>query len=444
MALQFIDKADLKEGMYVHLNLSWFEHPFASAKFKITDAGMLAKVKALRKLRNAEWDPERSDVRETMAEDVVELSREDIDAMEAAEVAKVAARNQLKASRSRLNLAEKKVSELSQRVRDLMPNLISANEVALSAASTIANEVTEELTRDPNAVMQLINVPTGNDYFFSGHAINVTALSVMLARATDMDNEWVRDIGVGAFLHDLGIMRLPKQLSLKPNELSGPEQALYHEHVRKGAQMVEGTENASLIAINIIRYHHERCDGTGYPYQLVAADIPVEAKVVAIANRYDNLCNPRNGGTPLSPSAAVKQMFGKERAWFAPNLLDRFIRALGVYPPGSLVALSDDRTALVVEANPNAPLRPSVVVYDPTVERTQAVPIDLNEHHELTIARSFLLDELPKAITGYLVLSSQTSYFLTASVEEEILQAGMIVSQGFGQTKAAAKTALID
>lgn len=316
-----------------------------------------------------------------------------------------------------------------------MPNLSSGNEAALQSAAAIANEVTDELTRDPSAAMQLINVPTGNDYFFSGHAINVTALSVMLANAAGLDQQMVHDIGAGAFLHDVGITRLPKQLTLKPSPLNGPELGLYREHIKKGVAIVEGASELPEAVLNVVRYHHEHCDGSGYPLGLKEASIPIEAKIVAIANRYDNLCNPRNHGTPIAPSRAIKQMFSKERNWYSPKLLDLFIRALGVYPPGSLVELSDGRTAIVVRANPSSPLSPSVIVYDPLVERSAAVPMDLAVAKDLTITKNYLLSEVPKAVSGYLVMSSQTSYFLMSSSEHAMaegvkIQSAMDLSAG--------------
>ena len=435
MAFTKIKSDELKVGMFIDLNLSWFDHPFASSKFKIVDADTLAKVRLLKKLGGLEWDPEQSDVLETLPIDAPPIesgSQGEAPAEPSAEEQlQQEQRKALKQARSHINQAEKKVAMIGSRVRDLMPNLVSGNEAALAAATSIAGEVTDELSRDPDAVMQLINVPTGNEYFFTGHAINVTALSVMLAKAAGLDAAMVRDIGAGAFLHDIGVTRLPKQLSLKTSPLNGPEAGLYREHVKKGMAVVDGIAKIPDVVRNIIRFHHEHCDGSGYPFKLKESNIPLEAKIVAIANRYDNLCNPRNHGKPLPPSVAVKQMFSKERAWYSSKLLDLFIRSLGVYPPGSLVELSDGRTAIVVKANPDSPLKPAVIVYDPLVERATAVPIDLNAQSSIAIVKSYLLADVPKAISGYLVMSSQTSYFLMSSDETYAIAEGVKIQNSF-------------
>ncbi|WP_170272596.1 HD-GYP domain-containing protein [Litorivicinus lipolyticus] len=421
MSLPKIAKGELKVGMYVDLGLSWFDHPFASARFKITDAATLAQIQALRKLSTVTWDPDKSDLDKAAesgpADDVQEaaavISNADADAD---------ARDALKSQRSALNKTESKVRLLNQRVRNLMGNLTSGSEIAIAAAGDIAGEVTDDLVSDPNAVMQLINLSAGDDSSFGRHAINVTAMSVMLARAAELDDAQVHSIGLGAFLHDIGTTRLPKSLTLKKSELNAPESRLYQEHCRIGLEIMG--DNAAAIVRQIIACHHERCDGKGSPRGLGADKIPVAAKIVALANRYDHLCNPSHGRAPLAPSDAIKYLFAKERAHFDKRLLDLFVKCLGVYPPGTLVGLNNDQIGIVVQSNPAAPLKPLVVVYDPVVKRTDAVPLDLSAHGALSVERSYVVDQLPDVISSYLALSARTHYYLVSAVDSEILAAG--------------------
>ena len=126
----------------------------------------------------------------------------------------------------------------------------------------------------------------------------------------------------------------------------------------------------------------------------------------------------------LAPSDAIKFLFSKERAHFDKRLLDLFVKCLGIYPPGTLVGLSNDQIGIVVQSNPQAPLKPQVVVYDPVVKRTDAVPIDLSARDDVSIERSYVVDQLPDVISSYLALSARTHYYLVSAVDTEILAAG--------------------
>lgn len=420
MAFKSISKSDLQVGMYVDINLSWFDHPFPSSKFLIRDSKTLKTILALKKLSDTlQYDPERSQL-DAQAEPQPAPEPKALPS-EAELNEEAVLREEMADARKAINRAERKVAELGNRVRHLMPNLTSGSQVALEAAADIANEVTEDLVSDPSAVMQMINVNAGDDSYFSRHAINVTAMSVMLARANGVDDELITQIGLGAFLHDLGVSRLPSSVVNKKTKLTPPEQRLYDEHTKIGDGMTR--ESLSSIARDIIRFHHAKWDGSGQP-AIKGDEIPLGAQIVAIANRYDNLCNPRANRDPIAPAQAVKFMFSKERKHYSPKLLDSFIRCLGVYPPGTLVGLSDDQVGVVVAANPSQPLKPSVVVYDPMVERREALPLDLSAPGMPSIEKSYTLEQLPAVVGAYLALSARLNYYLVASVDSEILEAG--------------------
>lgn len=120
---------------------------------------------------------------------------------------------------------------------------------------------------------------------------------------------------------------------------------------------------------------------------MIGEQIPLPARIVAIANRYDNLCNPTHGRKALNPSAALKVIFAKERHLYDTNLIDRFVKCLGIYPPGTFVLLNNDQVGVVSRSNPRSPLKPQVVVYDPFIERRKAIPVNLHLRPELKIVK---------------------------------------------------------
>jgi hypothetical protein len=127
----------------------------------------------------------------------------------------------------------------------------------------------------------------------------------------------------------------------------------------------------------VIAQHHEHADGSGFPAGLNSDRMTMAARIVALVNRYDNLCNPRLPARALTPHEALSLLFAQGRSKFDTSILGAFIKMMGVYPPGSTVQLTDDRYATVVAVNSSRPLKPSVLVHDPAVPREEALVLDL-------------------------------------------------------------------
>jgi hypothetical protein len=134
-----------------------------------------------------------------------------------------------------------------------------------------------------------------------------------------------------------------------------------------------------------------------------------------IVNAYDNLCNRPNPKDSLTPYEALAQMFSQGRARFDAQPLSVFIRSMGVYPPGTLVQLSNNALAMVMQVNASQPLKPCVLVYDPSVARHEAVILDLEEEPDLSIVRSIRPAQLPQPVFDYLNPRKRMTYFLHAS-----------------------------
>lgn len=426
MALETLHKSNLKVGMYVELPLAWFDHPFATSKFKIKDAAALKQVQAIGKLSEVQWDPERSSILDDTAADVFEVTPEVAPVPKPIPEQELA-RAELKSTRMAINRLESKVSDLSQRIVHLMPNLTSGGPLGLESATALAHEVADDLVSDPAEVMQLVSLTGEQDHYFARHTINVTALAVMVARALNMTAEQVHEVARGAFLHDVGVTRLPTQITRKKQALSDPEQGVYEGHSKIGSQLFG--EDLPHPVREMIRLHHARIDGSGYPPGQSEKSIPLPAQIVGLADHYDRLCNPARDNKPLSPSDAVKHLFARERRKFSRAVLDTFIRCLGVYPPGTLVGLDDDRVGVVVMANPREPLSPQVVVYDPQVRRTDAIPLDLALDGAPGICTTYLPDQLPAVMAAYLALSARSHYYLIASVDADILASADSMAQ---------------
>jgi hypothetical protein len=171
------------------------------------------------------------------------------------------------------------------------------------------------------------------------------------------------------------------------------------------------TPGATLV----IAQHHEHADGTGFPLRLNTDRMTAASRIVALVNRYDNLCNPHVAAKALTPHESLSLLFAQGKSKFDTAILGAFIRMMGVYPAGSTVQLTDDRYAMVVGVNSSRPLKPRVLVHEPKVPRDEALIVDLETTNGLGIRRSIKPMQLPVASLDYLGPRPRVAYFFEAA-----------------------------
>ncbi|MDO8698289.1 MAG: HD-GYP domain-containing protein [Pseudomonas sp.] len=411
----YINTDQLCVGLYIHLDRGWMEHSFTFSSFKIKDEKQLNTLRALGFPR-LRYDPKRSDCRPlpsaasaapaVAAEPAAPPapSPEELAAMQA----KQARIEQLKALRRNLAEVNKKFQQANNTVKNISRNLRSQPQETLRQAEELVEQMVEAMLGEDTVLMHALNGKAGEDAYF--HSLNVTVLSIMLARILQFSHEDTLQLGLGALLHDIGKLDIPSKILLKTEPLNKAELGLLHLHCDYGIKLAARME-LSEAAQRIIREHHELSDGSGYPRQLKGPQISPLARVVSIANQYDNLCNPPNLAEALTPHEALSKMFTQQRAHFDPEALKAFIRCLGVYPPGCIVQLSNEMIGLVLAVNPNKPLRPTVIVYDPEVPKEEAIILDLEREAELNISKSLRPGQLPHEIYNYLSPRQHVTYY---------------------------------
>jgi hypothetical protein len=167
----------------------------------------------------------------------------------------------------------------------------------------------------------------------------------------------------------------------------------------------------SKEALAAIADHHEAADGSGWPRGI--RTMGRSAAILAIANRYDNLCTPEaSDQEPLMPAEALARMFSLEAARFDPALLSSLIKLLGVYPPGTLVLLTDGSLGLVVAPGPDS-LRPRVLVYSPDVPKDEAPTVELHTEPDLKIAEAVRASTLPPDVLEWINPQQRLSYYFS-------------------------------
>lgn len=405
----YISPDQLCVGLYIQLELAWWEHNFAFSNFKIKDE---AQIKALRALglERLRYDPARSDCT-PLAASPAPLAAEPVAAPmpSPAEQASLARAEKLKALRKRLAEVDRKFVQASQQVKTLNQTLRSRPEDAIKQAGEIVGAMVETLLGGSGVVLHSINSKAAEDSYF--HSLNVTVLALLLGRQLGLDSEDCHILGLGALLHDVGKLEVPSKVLLKSEPLTRPEQQLLQLHCEFGLRMGHKLMLDDEV-LRIINEHHEYCDGSGYPRQLREAAIGRLSRLVCIANQFDNLCNPLNPRDGLSPHEALALMFKQYSARFDAVALKAFIRVMGIYPPGSLVQLEDQRYGLILGMNPSQPLKPTLIVYDAAVPKNEALIIDLEQEPRLSIAASLRPAQLPREALEYLNPRQQLTYFV--------------------------------
>jgi hypothetical protein len=140
------------------------------------------------------------------------------------------------------------------------------------------------------------------------------------------------------------------------------------------------------------------------------------SRVLSLVNQYDNLCNPSRPSTAITPHEALALIFAQLKSRFDSVTLSAFIRMMGVYPPGSVVQLADERFALVVSVNSTRPLKPQVIVHEPRVPKHEALILDLEHSPALGIRRSLKPASLPRDAMDYLSPRQRICYFFEKAI----------------------------
>ncbi|MFQ5896892.1 MAG: HD-GYP domain-containing protein [Candidatus Methylomirabilia bacterium] len=250
-----------------------------------------------------------------------------------------------------------------------------------------------------DALVALTMIKSYDEYLFT-HCINVGILSTALGHYVGLSKETLFELGLGGFLHDLGKVNWPDDLLLKPRGLSDEEWEVVKRHPVDGVGIVEKMGNTNPVTLSAIREHHIGFDRGGYPSLDPAKEPGFLSAIVTIADAYDAMTTTRPYRDAMEPSEAIKRLRAGVGKQFDPELLESFIRMVGIYPVGTVVRLSTGELAVAIRPNPDDSTRPVVkLIIDRTGRKVEG-EVDLAEKDETTGAfkRSILLPVDPATL----------------------------------------------
>ena len=405
-----IDVTALRVGMFVHLDLGWLSHPFPLSSFRITSEEQIATIRSLG-LDQVRWNSAQSELPSVEAPTPTPApARVDAEALARAERQAALARQ-----REALALCERQFAEAARECRRANELVAAQPKEAAAHAAALSRTLIDKMLGEHDLCIRLLTEAAGDKA--SAHSLNVAIVSMLMARAFGMAESDLLDLGVGALMHDIGKLELPERVRHREDHFTPAESRVYEEHVGHGVAQARRMGLSSGATL-VIAQHHEHADGSGFPLKLNTDRMTALARIVALVNRYDNLCNPNLAARALTPHEAVSLLFAQWRSRFDTAILGAFIKMMGVYPPGSTVQLTDDRYALVVAVNSSRPLKPRVLVHEAGVPRDDALILDLEKSVGIGIRRSLRPQQLPEATRLYLSLRPRVAYFFEPVREE--------------------------
>lgn len=416
----FVDVGSLRTGMFVELDMGWMAHPFPTGSFKITQTKQIDTIRSLG-IKSVRHYPEKSDPPPPSGADALANpagdtpeSHERREAEQAAQQRRQQHAELLSAQHHSLLVCERRFGEAARQYRKTLEHVSTQPLIVARQCRSMVGGFVADLLGEGESAIRLLTQAAGDKSAM--HSVNVTVICLLLGKSLGLAQGEMEDLGLAAFLHDIGKIELPDRVRWFEDSFTSAETRLYQEHVGQGVQIGKSMELSSN-ALLAIAQHHELVDGSGFPLRIRDQQMTMGARILALVNRYDNLCNPNRLGAALTPHEALSLLFAQLKIRFDPVVLNAFIRMMGVYPPGSVVQLVDDRYASVVSVNSSRPLKPRIVVYDPAIPAHEALILDLEQAPALGIRRSLKPASLPAAALDYLAPRQRICYFFERVVD---------------------------
>lgn len=408
MALIQASIEQLRVGHYIHLPTGWTNHPFMFNTFKIKDQQQLDILRHL-DLTLLMVDPDKSDLPiEPLLRGDIPDAGPDLDELEEL-IASGPPPFDEKAFRRSMRAADKAFGQSMSELRDALGALNLKPDEGLANTAQIVRNAAFTLSQHEGPLgLHLIRSPHTD--ILLQHSLNVAFIAMLMARELGMNPIELEETGLAGLIHDIGELKIPSQTTQKRGDLSKAEQNFLNMHPQYGLEMLTQLNAFEPKIRQVAHLHHERLDGSGYPLGIKGGEIPPLARLIGLVDFYDELLHPRNSGNPAAPSQAISQLYKLSQKKFDQNLVKLLIKVLGVYPPGSLVKLSDESIALVLSTEPTMPLKPKILPYI-KAQRPEAVAmIDLREDERI-ITGVLKQEELDEGQRQFFNLTRRFCYY---------------------------------
>lgn len=287
------------------------------------------------------------------------------------------------------DITEEKISHRCMaRLKDTLERFSYASEEELMELTKVATEVMESVLFQKEVIYTISNVRTYSESLYE-HSLSVAALSILVAVRAGFSRKETKDIAMGALLHDIGFITVKEKY--RGIILEDAEECVQKEikrHVVYGYIDVEQQEWISSVSREIILYHHERLDRSGYPFHMPKEKLKQQVRLVAICDAFDCMVygNLEQRRKVYEAQEIILRASGTK---FDTELVKIFMHSVATYPTGEIVRLSDGNYGIVIRQNAEAPTRPCVRILERGLEGEWIGKEEKDLKEELTL---FILD----------------------------------------------------
>ena len=263
--------------------------------------------------------------------------------------------------RGEADLARDAFRRLTEHHSGMMDRATVKCDVHMGQLRNAVQPAIESVLRNPNAMAwSVFSRKRSSEHY--NRSVGTAVWCLLVGRQLGFDREMLDDLAMGGMLLDIGNARIPRSIAATEGAISPEQYESLREHVDLGIEILECSQGTTENVFEMVRCHHERVDGSGYPRGLRGNQIPAFARIAAIADCYDAMTTISPYSQPMAGydvARALNDMRGKE---FAAEVVDQFLATMGMFPVGSIVELNDGSIAVVLEQNPNNVLKPKVMV----------------------------------------------------------------------------------
>jgi len=375
--LQKLTLAELKPGMYVA------EVVEQSGNLKVKSRGLVRTDKAIETLK-------KQGVQAVM----VDFDKSDLGSEQAPAETEEPQTSSLKPKVSfdnEIGKATKLYDKAKEIQEKAFEDMKAGREIDTGAMKDVADGFIDSVFRNPDALACMTRM-RDKDAYLMEHSVNVSIIMTIFARYLGFDQDLIHELATGALLHDLGKIGVPDPVLNKPGRLTDDEMVEMRSHVTLGYDVLKRSGDLSDVSLEVVRDHHERLDGNGYPDGKTAEALSKYARMIAIVDTYDAITATRCYQTARTPITAFKILRAESGTSFDGDLVTEFIACMGIHPVGTLVKMKSNKLGFVVESNYVNPLSPKVKLFY-SITNKGYIPPKL-----IDLAASGVTDEIDKSV----------------------------------------------
>jgi HD-GYP domain-containing protein (c-di-GMP phosphodiesterase class II) len=251
--------------------------------------------------------------------------------------------------------------DVTARISTVMEDLRAGKDLDVQKLIEGVRAMVGSVLRNPSAFMLLTQLKKADTYSYH-HALTTSVWCASFGRHLGLMRADLELLALGGMLLDIGKVKLPAALLSKRGPLTEDDWQLLRSHVDQSVVILRATAGVASRVVEMVRCHHERYDGSGYPVGLAGRDIPIFGRIAAIADSYDAMTSVRVYRRALPPHEAMSELYDLRGRHYQAELVEQFIQATGVYPTGSVVELTTGEVAIIIELNDMRRLLPKVMV----------------------------------------------------------------------------------